>query len=184
VQLELLDHVLHQVYAGPFREVPKTGERATGLVTVPARLSGPPGSGCYILFSGLFVGQRPERLSYRYGPGFSFQVWPEQSPGGPYRTSTETKFSDSMSKVWGIHNGWASGGRPGGKRMKVFGPGWENAVPGVERVDGHPDGLCMRCELPFHPGAVGVTLPFLGGPEDPKEVHYHRSCFMACLGLE
>ncbi len=68
--------------------------------------------------------------------------------------------------------------------MKWFGESWGAPVCQPEdHVAGLPDAPCTCCNRAFVEGDIGVIVPLIGGPGDPKDVGYHHACFMESLGL-
>lgn len=67
--------------------------------------------------------------------------------------------------------------------MKWFGESWGGPVCAPEGKVPRPSAQCAHCNGSFGEHDCGVILPFVGGPEDPPELPYHRLCLAAALGI-
>lgn len=63
--------------------------------------------------------------------------------------------------------------------MKFFGIRYSApAYEGMECVETPVGSFCAHCDEWIVAGDDGWSLPHYGGPYEPKELAYHRACFM------
>lgn len=67
--------------------------------------------------------------------------------------------------------------------MKWFGPFWYAPVCESNARTETPKEPCLVCEIAFVEGDQGLVLPYIGGPDAPPEVAYHKHCFLQSLGI-
>lgn len=64
--------------------------------------------------------------------------------------------------------------------MKTFPDAWGR----IEAVTATPVGVaCLACKVPIQEGDVGLVMPHVGSTA-VTEQPWHRSCFLAALGIE
>ena len=64
--------------------------------------------------------------------------------------------------------------------MKTFPNAWGR----ITEVTATPVGvMCLACNVPIREGDVGLVMPHMG-PTEVTEQPWHRSCFLAAMGVD